>query len=146
MHAIQLRGGRGRYSAGTRGSFSRPDRRKLSRRDSYFVATTRAPRFGNFLSILANIEIWLAETEPCEISGSFGLMPGNMRAHGRSRLRRSGPRERAGKRVRLALPGGERLGQSEMSHECKNRSGNCEFAGDLSGGRLFFSKSERRSR
>ena len=33
-----------------------------------------------------------------------------------------------------------------MSHECKNRSGNCEFAGHLHGGRLFFSKSERRAR
>src|SRR5258708_12872064 len=32
-----------------------------------------------------------------------------------------------------------------MSHECKNRSGNCEFAGHLHGGRLFFSKSERRA-
>jgi hypothetical protein len=48
MHAIQLRGGRGRYSAGTTGSFSRPDRRKLSRRDSNFLTSTRAPRFSKF--------------------------------------------------------------------------------------------------
>jgi ATP-dependent DNA ligase len=33
-----------------------------------------------------------------------------------------------------------------MSHECKNRSGNRKFAGHLHGGRLFFSKSERRAR
>jgi hypothetical protein len=45
------------------------DRRKLSRRDSNLATTTRAPRFSKFFVIVANIEIWLAETEPYEITG-----------------------------------------------------------------------------
>lgn len=77
MHAIQLRGGRGRYSAGTTGSFSRPDRRKLSRRDSNFVTSTRAPRFDKFFGHYYKYRKLAAGDETrMKITGSFGLLPG----------------------------------------------------------------------
>ncbi len=75
MHAIQLRGGRGRYSAGMTGSFSRPDRRKLSRWDSNFVTSTRGPRFSKFFVYSYKYRKLAAEIgSHMKIAGSFGLM------------------------------------------------------------------------
>src|SRR5258708_269829 len=77
MHAIQLRGGRGRYSAGGTGSFSHSDRRKLSRRHSHFGRSTRAPRFSKFFVYSYKYrKLAGGAKNPFKISGSFGLKPG----------------------------------------------------------------------
>jgi hypothetical protein len=58
------------------GSFSRPERRKLRRRNSNFAATIYALVSSNLLLILANLEIFESLIRPHEISESSAI-PGS---------------------------------------------------------------------